>query len=400
VHSPQDLRAAALLDLGIAELWSLRLDAAHEDLEQALALARRIRRPYLEIPCLAHLGITVPLTRGPLPVGVELAERAIAIAEEHGWGADPVVGAALAVSAIGLVWLGHFTEGAERLERAQRALRPDGEPAIELMVHHTLGLLRLVDGRFDEALAAFRAAERMQARLASDHPMTYELRNRILQVQIRMGDTTAARAALAGMSAPERARGDMLIATATLHLAEGDAQAAMDALRAVIEYRAPVVHPLYAAIEASLLDAAAREQLGDRRAAEASIERALDLAEPEGIILPFALVGVRELLERQRGHRTAHATLLTTIVDVLAGARRHAAPPPLCDPLSDAELRVVRYLPSNLKATDIAHELCVSPNTVRTHLRHIYAKLDAHSRSEAVSCARQIGLLAPLSRLR
>ena len=39
----------------------------------------------------------------------------------------------------------------------------------------------------------------------------------------------------------------------------------------------------------------------------------------------------------------------------------------------------MRYLPSNLKATEIAAELCVSPNTVRTHLRHIYAKLDAHS---------------------
>ena len=68
---------------------------------------------------------------------------------------------------------------------------------------------------------------------------------------------------------------------------------------------------------------------------------------------------------------------------------------PLRDPLSDAELRIVRHLPSNLKATEIAAELCVSPNTVRTHLRHIYAKLDAHTRSEAVTRARQLGLLAP-----
>jgi LuxR family transcriptional regulator, maltose regulon positive regulatory protein len=74
----------------------------------------------------------------------------------------------------------------------------------------------------------------------------------------------------------------------------------------------------------------------------------------------------------------------------------------LPDDLSDAELRVVRYLPSNLKAPEIAAELYVSPNTVRTHLRHIYAKLDAHSRSEAVARARECGLVAPgsLSRLR
>jgi LuxR family maltose regulon positive regulatory protein len=67
----------------------------------------------------------------------------------------------------------------------------------------------------------------------------------------------------------------------------------------------------------------------------------------------------------------------------------------LREPLSQAELRVVRYLPSNLKAAEIASGLCVSPNTVRTHLRHIYAKLDAHTRSEAVARARRLGLLAP-----
>ena len=61
-------------------------------------------------------------------------------------------------------------------------------------------------------------------------------------------------------------------------------------------------------------------------------------------------------------------------------------------------MRVVRYLPSNLKASEIAAELYVSANTVRTHLRHIYAKLDAHSRSEAVARARELRLLAPAAR--
>ena len=311
-----------------------------------------------------------------------------------------MVAAAHAVGGVTLVWLGRFAEAEERLNHAQRALRPDGEPGTELIVHHARGLLHSVDGRLEDALAEFRAAQRMQALLASEHPLTTELRNRILQVRVRMGETGAVRSALSGMDVDERARADMRIAAATLHVAEDDPGSAVDALAPVIERTAPVLHPVWAAIEASLLDAVARQQLGDRRAAEASIERALELAEPEGIILPFALAGVRELLERQRGHRTAHATLLTTIIDVLAGARPQADAPPSCETLSDAELRVMRYLSGNLKATDIAHELCVSPNTVRTHLRHLYAKLDAHSRSEAVSRARQIGLLAPLSRLR
>jgi DNA-binding CsgD family transcriptional regulator len=102
------------------------------------------------------------------------------------------------------------------------------------------------------------------------------------------------------------------------------------------------------------------------------------------------------------GHRTAHATLLAAILDLLAGSGRHppGQPAPLLEELSDAELRVVRYLPSNLKAPEIASELMLSLNTVRTHLRHIYAKLGAHSRSEGgrpgprATAARTLGWLA------
>ncbi|MBV8219874.1 MAG: response regulator transcription factor [Solirubrobacterales bacterium] len=127
------------------------------------------------------------------------------------------------------------------------------------------------------------------------------------------------------------------------------------------------------------------------------MERALEAAEPEAIVLPFLLTPVGDLLERLPRHRTAHGALLRTILYVLGGtpAPRGGEPVPIREELSDAELRVVRYLPSNLKAPEIAAELCVSPNTVRTHIRHIYAKLGAHDRNEAVARARELRLLAP-----
>jgi LuxR family maltose regulon positive regulatory protein len=143
--------------------------------------------------------------------------------------------------------------------------------------------------------------------------------------------------------------------------------------------------------------------LGEPRRAEASIERALGLTEQDdGTILLFMLVPVTGLLERHPRHRTAHAALLSTTLDVLGGAspQPNRVPSPLREELSEAELRVVRFLPSNLKASEIANELFVSPNTVRTHLRHIYTKLDAHSRGEAVARARELGLLAPRSSAR
>lgn len=152
-----------------------------------------------------------------------------------------------------------------------------------------------------------------------------------------------------------------------------------------------------ATIEALLLDATARDQLGDRPAAEAALEHTLDLAEPEGVILPFLVAPVRGLLEHHTGHSTAHATFVSEILDVLADTRPAGGyeVDPAESELSDAELRVVQYLSSNLNVSQIAAELFVSANTVRTHVRHIYAKLDAHNRGAAVARARELGLLAP-----
>ena len=154
-------------------------------------------------------------------------------------------------------------------------------------------------------------------------------------------------------------------------------------------------------IRAFLLEATAREALGEQAAADTALERALDLAEPDGWLLPFLLHPAPVLLERRARRRTAHAALIGEILRLLAG-NRSAPPPtgprPLVEPLSDSELRVLRYLPTNLTGPEIAGELYVSFNTVKTHVRNLYAKLGAHRRAEAVARARELGLLAPSAR--
>ena len=397
-----EIRSVALLNLGVAELWSSRIEAARRDLEEALALARRAGRAWLEIPCLAHLGIAGPLTGLSLSAGLELSVEAVRVADDRGWSEDPVIVTALATGAMALLWLGRLGESEGWLDRAQRTLQPEGEPGTELIVHQTRGLLRLSQGRLEEALAALRAAERMQAMLAGTHAFSAAVQARLVQTQVYMGRLPAARAGLVEITDEERDTGDMRLATAVVHLAEGDADQAIGVLAAVIDGSASVIHRPSATTEALVLDALAREQLGDRRAAEASLERALDMAEPEGIVLPFVLVGARDLLERLPPHRTAHPTLRQTILDVLDGEGPRTAQSPTgpVDELSEAELRVVRYLPSNLRAPEIASELFVSTNTIRTHLRHIYAKLGVHGRAEAVTRARELGLLAPSRRPR
>jgi LuxR family maltose regulon positive regulatory protein len=65
----------------------------------------------------------------------------------------------------------------------------------------------------------------------------------------------------------------------------------------------------------------------------------------------------------------------------------------LVEPLSERELEVLRLLPADLTSTEIAQELYVSKNTVRTHISHIYDKLGVHSREDAVQRAEELGLL-------
>jgi ATP/maltotriose-dependent transcriptional regulator MalT len=67
----------------------------------------------------------------------------------------------------------------------------------------------------------------------------------------------------------------------------------------------------------------------------------------------------------------------------------------LVEQLTDSEARILRYLPTNLSAPEMADQLCVSVHTVRTHMRHVYEKLGAHRRADAVDRARGLGLLAP-----
>ena len=154
-------------------------------------------------------------------------------------------------------------------------------------------------------------------------------------------------------------------------------------------------------VETNLLAGLAYRQLGDQRAANQAAERALALAESDRLVLPFAMTGSAELLEALPGHETAHAALLADIVDVLHGSSPAATEPsslPQAEELSPGELKVLRYLPTNLSRPEIADELSVSVNTVSTHLRRIYAKLQVRDRSSACSARGNCGCWRPAAR--
>jgi LuxR family maltose regulon positive regulatory protein len=150
-----------------------------------------------------------------------------------------------------------------------------------------------------------------------------------------------------------------------------------------------------------VLDAVVADQLTDAARAEEDIERALDIAEQDALIFPFLIVPGQDLLARHPRHRTAHAALLSDILDALAGkAPADRGRADTAEPLTDSELRVLRHLTTNLTAPEIADALYLSTSTVKTHMRHVYEKLGVHRRTEAVERARQLGLIGSAARKR
>jgi len=419
-----ELRALALISLGSAEYGAARIEDAAAHLEQAVALARRVGRPYLEFTGLAYQA-QVELERS-FARAAERGRQAVELAERHGWTDEPAAGSACIALAGALFCQGRPDEAEPWVQRAERTVMPEAEPAVGAGICFVRGLLELARGRFTDALAACRAAERLAGHLAAPHGSFFLTSTRalLLHALVRLGAIDRAEQTLGGLRDEDRDRGEMRVAAAVLRLAQDDPRAAAAALAPVLDGSAPVAWPNWL-VSVFVLEAIVRDALSDRAAAWRALERALDIAEPDRMLFPFLLYRAPGLLERHARDCVKHAALVSeilTLLQPLEPGPAEPAPdgypgpravlgsgkpprgkgwsggdrsPELIEPLSRSEMRVLRYLPTNLSAPEIARELSVSVTTVRTHISHLFVKLGAHRRTEAVARARDLGLLAP-----
>ena len=402
-----DLSALALISLGSTEFWAGASEDAENYLDRGIALARQGGRPYLEFTGLAYQAPHVfyrSFTRA-----AERGRQAVELAERHGWTDDPAVGMACMAVGLVLTYQGQPDEAEPWVHRAERTLTAETQPVAVLTNRLIRGTLELVRDCSAAALAALEAGELLARRLGGPDYVVARIRALLVLSLVRLGHAERAGRFLAGLGGQDRERGELCVAAATLRLAQGDPQAALAALVPVQEDPVPQDYWGFWRARADVIEAIARDALADPAAADAALERALDLSERSGDLTPFLLYPTANLLERHTRHRTGHAALVAEIRGLLSGGpeghRRTAAPhvpggsggppPQLTEPLSRSELRMLRYLPTNLTMPEIARELSVSHNTVRTHFRHLYAKLGTHHRAETVDLARALGLLAP-----
>jgi LuxR family maltose regulon positive regulatory protein len=264
-------------------------------------------------------------------------------------------------------------------------------------------MIDLLRDHNDAALKKLLAGERLASRLGPGQVLAMMIRRWLLPTLARLGETDEVERAFAELDEMERSDVQMRLALAWVRVIQKDPAAASLALEPIVDGSLSVAGPAVDGLHAFLLEAIARDMLGEAEASKRALERALDLAEPDASRWAFLLHPVRDLLERHRRTGTAHAAFVSDLLDLLSGSSargRDREQEELQERLSESELRVLRFLPSNLSAPEIAAELYVSTSTVKTHMRHIYVKLGVHGRSKAVALARELGLLAPVVTLR
>ena len=381
-----EVEAQVLAGRGVVELWAGDLEEAAAYFAEG-ATATALAAAYERADCLGYLALVEALS-GRLDRAVERAEAA---AEAISNGSDDLTEHIISGAAVALAWVylqrGDMREAHVQLKLAESALRAGPDKLVSALACAVAAQRGMAGGRATAAVEMIR-----HAREEWSPPGWLEARLAVLESRA----WTAAGDAPAAVAAAQRAGPgpDATAALAHAWLAAGDEQAA----RRVLGTEGVESGDLGLA----LADARLSYGAGDGARGRRSLEHALQLAKPEQMKLPFAMerTWLRQVLRRDPELAGAYRELLEP--DVISPGTAPpvkkpsvpAQPAPLVvERLSAREREVLAHASEMLSTAEIASEMYLSVNTVKTHLRSIYRKLSATHRSEAVRRAQQLELI-------
>jgi LuxR family transcriptional regulator, maltose regulon positive regulatory protein len=393
-----ELEVRLLSDRGSTELWAGRLEAAAACFQAGMA-ACALETAYERADCLGYLAL-VEAVQGQLSRAAghadEVTEALRSVSESVTEHITSVVSVTLACVHL---QRGDMQEAHAQLKRAEAALRVCPDKLVSALACLIAAQRRLAEGR------AVAASEMIRlARQDWQPPSWLELRLTILEsrAHVLAGDFPAAVAAAEGAAerADPRLAPDAAAALAHAWLASGDPAAARRALDARAAGGGAAAGDI--GLAGWLVDARLSYSTGDSQRGRRSLERALTLAKPERMKLPFTMeqAWMRQVLRRDPELAQASREMLepaaASPVTVPAQRTQPASAeqePVVVERLSEREREVLTLLSGMLSTAEIASEMYLSVNTVKTHLRSIYRKLSAAHRGEAVRRARQLQLI-------
>jgi LuxR family maltose regulon positive regulatory protein len=387
---PDDPALAAVM---LAARASARLAAgavgiARSEAQVALQSARRLGLGLLELQCLALLGAAAWAV-GDYPAAAAAGSAGVRAAAAGGWENSVWAAGLHAVSAHAALTRGQpgqalqcareglATGAAGRDPLLRFALRVAGGGAVCDSGDLTAGLLELQQARAELGGVEVPAQLAVTAALV-EH-----------RAAVSSGHLTAAAATASWLSERGVGEFELVLMRAWVEAATGGHRAARAVVKPLLVDRARGLLPA-SVVEAGLLEAAAALREGDRAAARGALHIALRRAERCDAIRPFALVEpeVRALLVDQLGDVEDRRTF---VYRAFTSDGRVRAPQAVR--LSAREREVLDQLPSLRNLDEIADDLAVSVNTVKSHVRAIYGKLGVSSRRTAVLAAHEQGLL-------
>jgi LuxR family transcriptional regulator, maltose regulon positive regulatory protein len=389
-----EVRVQVLRGRGTVEFWSGNLRAAAAAFAAGAALSRTPGAESERADCVGNLALVQALC-GRLNRAVELtAEVAASVQNDSDQQAEPVVPAAEVALAYAHTERNELPLARQRLQRANDALGRQPNKLISAVACLIAGRGSLAEGHPGEA-----AEIASRTRMAWSPPAWLEHKLMLLESRACAATSDSQSAVEAAESAVPQPTFDAAVTLAYAHLSADDPRAARRALASV---PAGVDTPDDVRIDSWLIDAQLSYGAGQRGRGRRSLEQALRLAEPEQIRLPFVMQRswLNVVLRQDAGLMDSYRRLLQPrpVSSVARPARRPGAEQPepgplIVEELSGREREVLQYMSEMLNTVEIAAQMYISVNTVKTHLKSIYRKLAASHRGEAVRRARQLGML-------
>ncbi|TNC29140.1 LuxR C-terminal-related transcriptional regulator [Amycolatopsis alkalitolerans] len=386
------LDAMTMLQRGTALLVAGRATAARHQLEAALDSAREQEQDYLATQCLAILGGVAATTGDYRSMGT-LAGDALREAEDRGW-QYTVAGATASVLLAYRALL--LARPAECLDHTKRAgmLVGDGAPpanrGLSVLLNALAGTAGFELGQWTEGLGrlALARADARDVHLSAEQVVLCAVLEH--RAAGRFGWPDAAREALNWASAAAPECGELILMRARTRLALGRPVATGTLIRPLLDGSHTVLLP-WTMIDAWLLDAEVAMFAEDETGAHRALRKALSLAEHLDALYPlvFSTPAVTELVVSGLGKLGAAHGVAMKVLEI----RRALRIPVISLPLTRRERTVLSLLPTLRSFEEIANDLTISPNTVKTHVRSIYHKLGVRKRRDAVTVAMKRGLL-------
>jgi LuxR family maltose regulon positive regulatory protein len=386
------LRTATTWSLGHA--YQLRGDraAASRAYEEVISISKSLGHSVYTVAAISNLG-KVQETENQLHVAAETYKRVLQIAGEP---PQPInCNSHLGLARIYYQW--NDLDAAE--QQGQLCLEQTRHLATELVdtiasSEVLLARVRLVRGDVAGATAILAKAEAFVRRNNFVFRMPEVVGAQVLTL-LRQGNLAQAAHLAQTHNLP--------LSQARVHLAQGDPAAAMSVLEP-LRQEAAAKSWADEQLNVMVLQAVALRAHGEMAKAMQLLGEALALAEPEGFIRIFVDEGMpmaqllsqaaaHELMTEYTGKLLAVLEAETPKSEVKSYLRPAASAPSLVEPLSERELEVLRLLGTDLNGPDVAGELMVSLNTIRTHTKNIYNKLGVNNRRAAVHRAEELHLL-------